>query len=154
MKQKYLLEKQEDNSLKIREYGELEEKSFSLMCEVVFDFESLEENLDQDISELVDVLRTDNMFPPKIYAEKIAEAVKAMYAGNLDSNPFEIIFDDMDFVARDEYEEEVEEAEEELIDDLLDEEENFDPLDDKIVDIDPDRKGSIKVDDTDIDEDL
>ncbi|MDY0133005.1 MAG: hypothetical protein RBR53_10090 [Desulforegulaceae bacterium] len=117
MKQKYLLEKQEDASLVIREYGELEEGIFSLLCEEKFDSEGLMKVLEDD-DELLDFLRTDNMFPPFSYMTKIREAVREVYSEEAD-NHAEIIFDDV-AIAKKEREEEAFFDEDELLDDILD----------------------------------
>jgi hypothetical protein len=155
MKQKYLLEKLEDKSLVIREYGELEENIYSLLCEETFDYEGLV-NVVENEKELVDFLRTDNMFPPFSYMVKIMEAVKGIYSEKNDENTAEIIFDEA-AIAKKEREAEEEElyAEDELLDDILEGgEEDFDSIDDDLGDIDSSAK-SIKVDeDSDLDVDI
>lgn len=147
MKQKYLLEKQEDLSLVIREYGELEEGVFSLLCEERFDYEGLLKAI-TDESELLDFLRTDNMFPPFSYMTKIREAVKMLYLEGSEETHTEIIFDEAVIAKR-----EREAEEDEFLDILTDSDDDFDPLEDDLADIDS--AASLKVDeDTDLDVDI
>ncbi|MGE4519169.1 MAG: hypothetical protein AB7E04_06655 [Desulfobacteraceae bacterium] len=154
MKQKYLLEKQEDKSLVIREYGELEEGIYSLLCEEKFDYEGLLKVI-EDESELLDFLRTDNMFPPFSYMTKIKEAVKGLFSDANDETHAEIIFDEAAIAKRErEAEEEEYYSEDELLDDILEGDDDFDSLDDDLGDIDSSAK-SIKVDeDSDLDVDI
>lgn len=150
MKQKYLLEKQEDNSLVIKEYGELEEGIFSLLCEEKFETEDIEKALEKDDRDLIEFLRTHNMFPPFSYAEKIAEAARQLFSGQIDEDHTEILFDELAMAERKREEEEAEflEAEDELLDDILDgPEDDFDSLDDDLSGIDAANPKSIKVDD-------
>eukprot|EP00828_Plagiopyla_frontata_P007600 TRINITY_DN13616_c0_g1_i2.p2 TRINITY_DN13616_c0_g1~~TRINITY_DN13616_c0_g1_i2.p2 ORF type:complete len:155 (+),score=36.14 TRINITY_DN13616_c0_g1_i2:137-601(+) len=154
MKQKYLLEKQEDSSLVIREYGELEEGVYSLLCEEKFNYEGLLKVIG-DESELLDFLRTDNMFPPFSYMTKIREAVKGLYSNGSDETHAEIIFDEAVIAKRErEADEESFFDEDELLDDILDgTDDDFDALDDDLGDIDS--SASLKVDeDTDLDVDI
>jgi hypothetical protein len=156
MKQKYLLEKQEDNSLVIKEFGELEENIFSLLCEEKFDWENLEKPLQSNDRELMEALRTDNMFPPFSYASKIAEAARGLYNEDSKESYTEILFDEIDMARKEKEAEEGLESEDELLDDILDSsDEEFDPIDDDLGEIEPKSASSIKVDeDTDLDVDL
>ncbi|MDY0362819.1 MAG: hypothetical protein RBR08_15330 [Desulforegulaceae bacterium] len=152
MKQKYLLEKQEDSSLVIREYGELEEGIYSLLCEEKFDYEGLVKVI-QDESDLLDFLRTDNMFPPFSYMTKIREAVKLIYQDGSEETNAEIIFDEAVIAKREREAEDDDffDEDELLVDDIDD---DFDALDDGLGDIDS-SPASIKVDeDTDLDVDI
>ncbi|MGM0417366.1 MAG: hypothetical protein ACQEQS_01455 [Thermodesulfobacteriota bacterium] len=156
MKQKYLLEKQEDNSLVVKEFGELEEGIFSLLCEEKFDREKLEKALQSNDRELMEALRTDNMFPPFSYAVKIAEAARGLYNEDSKENYTEILFDEIDMARKEKEAEEGLESEDELLDDILDSsDEEFDPIDDDLGEIEPKSASSLKVDeDTDLDVDL
>ncbi|PIE74683.1 MAG: hypothetical protein CSA18_03790 [Deltaproteobacteria bacterium] len=154
MKQKYLLEKQEDASLVIKEYGELEEGIFSLLCEEKFEGEELSAVFEKTDKELIGFLRTDNMFPPFSYMEKIAESVRKLF-DEAEENSAELVFDEMAMfdIEDEEADEVVPDSEEELLDDILDDsDDDFDGIDDDLNDIDPVDTQSIKVDeDTDLD---
>ena len=160
MKQKYLLEKQEDNGLVIKEFGELEEGIFSLLCEEKFEAEDLAKALELGDKELIAFLRTNNMFPPSSYAEKIAEAAKGLFSKDSSEDHFEIIFDEIELLASaEEEDDEALQASEELLDDLLegsDEDGDFDPLEDELGGIESSSSdASVKVDeDTDADADI
>ena len=138
MKQKYLLEKQEDNGLVIKEFGELEEGIFSLLCEESFDAEGLKDSLELNDKELIAFLRTDNMFPPSSYTEKIAAAVRNLFSETSSEEYTEIVFDEIDIVATalDDEDGIIDSKEEDLIDDLLEgSDDDFDPLEDDLSEI-------------------
>ncbi len=132
MKQKYaILKNDEKSGIIIREFAELDKEIFSLLCEETFEDETVKTAIAKDKDTLIKTLRTQNLFPLGIYAEKIAEAVTKMYESG-DDQPVELLFNDIDLLTKkekkalplDEFEEEAE-----GIDDLLDEdvpEEDFD----------------------------
>ncbi|TWI68507.1 hypothetical protein LZ24_02477 [Desulfobotulus alkaliphilus] len=152
MKQKYILSRDADNSLIVKEYAELETGIFSLLCEENFTSETVEAAMEAGKEFLVNALRTHNMYPPAGFAEPIADAVIALFKEGEDRR--ELLFDDMDFISREQdvaatYESDEDSAD--LIDDLLEEEieedayteDGLDGLDEK------DKKGSIKLADDD-----
>ena len=132
MKQKYtILKNDEKTGLIIREYGELDKEIFSLLCEETFGNETVKSAIAKDKNTLIKTLRTQNLFPLGIYAEKIAEAVTKMYESG-DDQPVELLFNDVDLLTKKEKKplplDEIE-VEAVGIDDLLDEdlpEEDFD----------------------------
>ena len=76
MKQKYEILKNGDNTrLIIREYGELDKDSLSLLCEEMYDDEAVSNAVAAGREKVISVLRTKNMYPPRGYAEKIADTV-------------------------------------------------------------------------------
>ncbi|MBW2604148.1 MAG: hypothetical protein JRE28_07515 [Deltaproteobacteria bacterium] len=132
MKQKYtILKNDEKTGLIIREYAELDKEIFSLLCEETFEDETVKSAVAKDKDTLIKTLRTQNLFPLGIYAEKIAEAVTKMYESG-DDQPVELLFNDVDLLTKKEEKPlPLDEIEEEAvgIDDLLDEdvpEEDFD----------------------------
>ncbi|MDY0164521.1 hypothetical protein [Desulfobotulus sp.] len=147
MKQKYLLSRDAENALIIKEYAELEVGIFSLLCEEKFTAETLEVAMAAGKEALISALRTHNMYPPVGFAEPLADAVRALFKEGEERK--ELFFDDMDFISR---EQDVvasfdgEEEASDLIDDLLEDdieedvynEDDFEELDDK-------DKGSIKL---------
>lgn len=122
MKQKYLITRSEENqALVIQEYGELDKEVMSLLCEETFDAASVQKALDSGREALINVLRTRNLYPPKAYSERIAEAVETLF-GAAENESIELFFDDLELLNLDERPgvvmEDVEEESEE-IDDLL-----------------------------------
>ncbi|MEJ2040527.1 MAG: hypothetical protein P8X55_16605, partial [Desulfosarcinaceae bacterium] len=100
---------------------------------------------------VINAIRTNNMYPPTMYAEPIADAIMGLFSdgGNLSA---ELFFDDKDFFARDaaakEESEEEEETEEDVgVDDLLEDdiEEDFDDGGEVLKDL----KSSLQVADDD-----
>ena len=132
MKQKYtILKNDEKTAIIIREFAELDKEIFSLLCEETFEDETVKSAIAKDKATLIKTLRTQNLFPLGIYAEKIAEAVTKMYESG-DDQPVELLFNDIDLLTKKEKKPlPLDDIEEEAvgIDDLLDEdlpEEDFD----------------------------
>jgi len=132
MKQKYtILKNDKKTGVIIREFAELDKEIFSFLCEETFGDEIVKSAIEKGQDALIQTLRTQNLFPLGIYAEKIAEAVTKMYESG-DDQPVELLFNDVDLLIKEEKNplplDEIEE-EEVGIDDLLDEdvpEEDFD----------------------------
>ncbi|MBC8198582.1 MAG: hypothetical protein ISS67_05390 [Desulfobacterales bacterium] len=94
MKQKYLiLKNNEKNELIIREFLEINKEMFSLVCEETYDNNDIESAIAKDRKELVSILRTNNMFPVWLYADKLAESIISMY-GTEYKEPIKLLFDD------------------------------------------------------------
>jgi len=101
MKQKYEILKDEDNKrLIIREYAELDKEVMSLLCEESYDRKAVKSAISGGRDSLVSLLRTKNLYPPGMYAGKIADKVAAMY-GSKGKAGEELAFDDLEFLARD-----------------------------------------------------
>ena len=100
MKQKYaILKNDKKTELIIREYAELDKGIFSLLCEETFEDETVKLAIAKDKATLIKTLRTQNLFPLGIYAEKIAEAVTKMYESG-DDQPVELLFNDTDLLTK------------------------------------------------------
>ncbi|MDJ0668620.1 MAG: hypothetical protein QNJ61_15150 [Desulfobacterales bacterium] len=98
MKQKFLIQKSvADAQIVIRENAELDKELMSLLCEERFDVAALEGALANGREALIAALRTRNLYPPKAYAEKIADAVQALL-NNADEDAIELFFDDLDLL--------------------------------------------------------
>ena len=94
MKQQYTILKNHDNSrLIIREFGELDKDSLSLLCEETYDNAEVSNAVDTDREKVILVLRTKNMYPPRGHAEKIADMVIDFYTANK-SEPVNIFIDE------------------------------------------------------------
>ncbi|QTA78203.1 Uncharacterized protein dnl_04200 [Desulfonema limicola] len=136
MKQKYQLSKDnETNQLILKEFAELDKDILSLLCEQVYDSSLVEAAAGENRETLIALLRTQNMYPPSLYMEKIADSVIELY-GPGDISSAEIFFDDSDFLVS--QQEEIDalaglDDDSDDLDDLLD---DADDLDDALVDDD------------------
>lgn len=98
MKQKFLIQKSaSDAQIVIRENAELDKELMSLLCEERFDAPMLETALENGRENLIAALRTRNLYPPRAYAEKIADAVQELL-NNADEDAIELFFDDLDLL--------------------------------------------------------
>ena len=98
MKQKYLiLNDRENKQIKIQEFAELNKEMLSLLCEEVYDLQTIESAISAGKEELIAALRTNNMYPPGIYADQIAEAVIALHRST-DRETIELLFDDVNLL--------------------------------------------------------
>ena len=98
MRLKYIVEKKDkNNELVLKEYMEKDQDRFSLFNEAVYDKKTISSAKKRGMKALIGALRTQNMYPPIKFAEKIADAVSEVLKSK--KNPYmEIIFDDMEFV--------------------------------------------------------
>ena len=152
MKQKYAIIRDDDQkTVIIREYAELDKEMMSLLCEEAYSQDAMAAAVGTGRTAVINAIRTNNMYPPTMYAEPIADAIMGLFSdgGNLSA---ELFFDDKDFFARDaaakEESEEEEETEEDVgVDDLLEDdiEEDFDDGDEVLKDL----KSSLQVADDD-----
>jgi len=136
MKQKFQIQKNDaDQQLIIRESAELDKDAMSLLCEVTFEADVIQSALTDGREALIAALRTRNMYPPRIYAEMIADAVQNLYQSP-ENESTELLFDDLDLLthereattaALDDIEEEASEIDELLEDDF---EDDYDEEDD------------------------
>lgn len=114
MKQKFLIKNDLQNGkFVISEYGELDKDIYSLLCEETFDHDTIVQAAARGKAELTATLRTKNMYPPGIYAEKIAESVMELLESR-DEESIEVFFNDIETLAPEEPEE-PEEVEETII---------------------------------------
>ncbi len=102
MKQKYLILQNDDkNTLIIKEFVELEKNDdYSLAYEETYDGKAIISAISKGKEALILTLRTTSFYPPGVYAEKIAAAVKNLYSSESDQ-PVELIFNDMDLITKD-----------------------------------------------------
>ena len=153
MKQKYQIQlNRSENQIVIRENAELDKELMSLLCEERFPVPALEAARQEGFAALAAALRTKNLYPPKTYAVKIAEAVAALLADS-EQDTVELLFDDLDLLSREHrealMEEAIDEDEDDEADDLLDEEFEDDYEDEEEF---PKIKSSIQIADEDPDE--
>ena len=100
MKQKYLIINDKKNKqIKIQEYAELNKEMLSLLCEEAYDYKTIKSAISSGTDTLIAVLRTNNLYPPGIYAEKIASAVTELLKSK-DRESIELFFDDVNLLAK------------------------------------------------------
>ena len=99
MKQKYTIVRDDkNNQLIIREFAELDKQILSLLCEETYDSKMIRAAIKQGGGHLIAALRTNNLYPPGIYAAKIAESVTALYATR-GHEAVDLFFDDLELLA-------------------------------------------------------
>jgi hypothetical protein len=100
MKQKYLIINDNKNKqIKIQEYAELNKELLSLLCEEAYDYKTIKSAIAAGTDTLIAALRTNNLYPPGIYAEKIASAVTELLKSK-DKESIELFFDDVNLLAK------------------------------------------------------
>jgi hypothetical protein len=98
MKQKYEILKDEDNKrLIIREFAELDKDVMSLLCEETYDRKAVKAAIAAGKEALITALRTKNLYPPGVYAAKIADTVVELYGSKTKASE-EILLDDLEFL--------------------------------------------------------
>lgn len=118
MKQKYLISKENDQKkLTIKEFAELDKEKFSLLCEEEYDNKIIKSAISKGKEALISELRTNNMYPPGVYAEKIAQAVIDIF-GSKDSQPIELSFNDVDLLIKEQSPSEDTDETESITDDI------------------------------------
>jgi hypothetical protein len=135
MKQKYeIVKDHEKNTLILREYAELDKDILSPLCEESYDISAIAAAVTGGKGTLIAALRTKNMYPPGLYAEKIAATVIELL-GDGEKQAAELLFDDIELLNREREREireaeikddvEVEEIDELLTDDFEDDDDDF-----------------------------
>ena len=118
MKQKYLISKENDQKkLIIKEFAELDKERLSLLCEEEYDNTIIKSAISKGKEALISELRTNNMYPPGVYAEKIAQAVIDIF-GSKDSQPIELSFNDVDLLIKEQSPSEDTDETESIADDI------------------------------------
>lgn len=137
MKQKYAIIRDDDQkTLVVREYAELDKEMMSLLCEEVYSQETMSAAVTQGHQTVIDAIRTNNMYPPTLFAEPIALAIEGLFSegGNTSA---ELFFDDKELFVKELEEEEAvveEDVDEDVgVDDLLEEDDIDDGLGDEKV---------------------
>ena len=98
MKQKYTILKDVPNhQLIIREYAELDKDVLSLLCEETYADQTIQSVIKYGKESLIGALRTKNLYPPVTYADKIADAVIALY-GSGGKESADLLFDDVELL--------------------------------------------------------
>jgi hypothetical protein len=137
MKQKFTIQKNDtEQQLIIRESAELDKDIMSLLCEVTFQADTIKNAMATGREALIAALRTRNMYPPRTYAEMIADAVQNLYQSK-DSDTAELVFNDLDLLSH-------ERAAATVLDDIKEEAAEIDELLDDDFDDDYEETAEIK----------
>lgn len=129
MKQKYTITRNvEEKTMTISEFAELDKEMLSLLCEQAYDEEKIRNAIPGGVSKVVFAIHTVNLYPPRTYSERIAEAVIDLYGEDVEKTSVDVFFDDQVILA-----EEIE-AEEEMLEDMEDGEDLDELLEDDIED--------------------
>ena len=100
MRQKYVLVKNDaDQELLIKEFAELDKDVMSLMCEETFPYEKIKAAIGGGKETLIRALRTNNLYPPSVYADKIAGSAVALL-DDMDQTVLELFFDDTELLTK------------------------------------------------------
>ncbi len=132
MKQKYQITRDDEKQvLTIREYAELDKDILSPICEENYPIESIRKASQEKKEVLIAALRTKNMYPPGVYAERIAEGVAGLL--RTEDPSVELFFDDIELLAAEEekMEKRLEEEAGQDLDELLEDDYKQDDLEDK-----------------------
>lgn len=133
MKQKYAIIRDDDqNMLIVREYAELDKEMMSLLCEESYSQDTISAAVQEGHQAVIDTLRTNNMYPPTVFADPIAKAIEELFSqdGNMSA---ELFFDDKELFIK-EVEEVIEDPEEDVKDDVDVDELLDDDIDDNFSD--------------------
>ena len=118
MKQKYTIVRDDKNKqLIIREFAELDKEVLSLLCEETYDQKAIRAAIKSGKEDLISALRTNNLYPPGIYAQKIADAVKELFATKGKESE-DLFFDDLELLTKESAVEAIKEEKEEDSEDL------------------------------------
>ena len=100
MKQKYLILNDKANKqIKIQEFAELNKEMLSLLCEEAYDYRTIKSAISAGKEELIAALRTNNLYPPGIYAVQIADAVIDLHQSK-EQESVELFFDDKNLLIK------------------------------------------------------
>ena len=111
MKQKYTILKDNNNKqLVIKEYAELDKEVMSFLCEETYEAKVIRSAIKSSKDSLISILRTNNLYPPNMYADKIADTVIDLYASK-GQDSVDLFFNDVELLTQ---EREIEETDKEV----------------------------------------
>jgi len=98
MKQKYTILKDNENKrLIIKEFAELDKEILSLLCEETYEASVIRAAIKSGKESLISTLRTNNLYPPNMYAAQIADAVIDVYRSK-GKDSVDLFFDDIELL--------------------------------------------------------
>ena len=87
------------NELILREYTEIDEEKFSLLNETIYSRKNLASAVSKGQRDLLLALRTENMYPPRVFSTQLSEMVTKLLSADKQKS-MEITVDDLDHVDR------------------------------------------------------
>jgi len=137
MKHKYLIERNtEQKQVTIKEFSELDKEVFSFLCQETYAEEKITAAITKGKDALIAALRTPNLYPSGLFADKIAEAVLTMY-GPEPSPSSEVVLDDVDFIIK-------QRVKRKIVDDIADDAPEIEDVLDDDIEEDFDEKPALK----------
>lgn len=134
MKLKYqIIKDDEKKTVILREYAELDKEILSPLCEESYEIKAIKAAIAEGKEALIAALRTKNMYPPGIYAGKIAATMTELLKSK-DEHSTELFFNDIELLAPEVEENDIEtelSAESEAIDELLEDDYNEEEIEEK-----------------------
>jgi hypothetical protein len=97
MRFKYTLEKESRDKLVLKEYTETDGEIYSLQNEIAYDEHILSSAISKGENDLLSILRTDNLYPPRIYAAVLSDMVFEFLSSD-NKTSMELIVDDLDYL--------------------------------------------------------
>jgi hypothetical protein len=129
MKQKYAIIRDDaQKTLVVREYAELDKEMMSLLCEESYSQEAMSAAINEGHQAVIDAIRTNNMYPPTVFAEPIAQAIEGIFAEGGNSSA-ELFFDDKELFIKEpeEVDADIDAKDDDVaVDDLLEEDDDID----------------------------
>lgn len=134
MKLKYqIIKDDEKKTVILREYAELDKEILSPLCEESYEIKAVKAAIAEGKEALIAALRTKNMYPPGIYAGKIAATMTELLKSK-DEQSTELFFNDIELLAPEVEDNDIEaelSAESEAIDELLEDDYNEEEIEEK-----------------------
>ena len=97
MRFRYILEKDIRDKLILKEYTETDGEIYSLQNEMAYDEHILSSAISKGENDLLALLRTDNLYPPRVYAAMLSDMVLELL-GSDNKTSMELIVDDLDYL--------------------------------------------------------
>lgn len=100
MKQKYLISKDDDGkTLALKEFAEVERGEYGMLCDVVYDMDTIASAASGGTDKLISLLRTQDFYPRGLYARIMAESIIDLI-GSPDRKSVELAIDDKESLAQ------------------------------------------------------
>jgi len=137
MKHKYLIERNtEQKQITIKEFSELDKEDLSFLCQETYAEDKIAAAIAKGKDALIAALRTPNMYPSSLFADKIAGAVLMMY-GPEPSPSSEVVLDDVDFIIK-------QRVKRKIMEDIVDDATGIEDVLDEDIEEDFDEKSPLK----------
>lgn len=129
----------ENDELVILEHAELDKEKMSMLCQQRYSIETIREEAEKGRRNLIAAIRTPNFYPPTMYAEMIASLVLRILNEEIPRDQsHQIEIDDIEYISKDQ-------EEEEALEEIEEDSEDLDELLEEEIDDGFDEKGSINM---------